>query len=230
MKPTTISVIIPTLNEEASIGLLLSGLAKHDGLEIVVSDGGSSDKTIEVLKDWRVKFISGPAGRGRQMNLGAENSTGDILFFLHADSYWEPVIFDQVRQAVQSGRTWGCCTLAFNESTPFFKLVAAASNLRVRLTSSCYGDQGIFCEREMFFRAGGFPETPFMEDLILSSILRRTIRAVQIKGVIVTSTRRFRKNGMWKTLIKMQAVKLMHMVGMPPSRLIKYYQSSGKQA
>ncbi|NPV92768.1 MAG: glycosyltransferase family 2 protein [Firmicutes bacterium] len=230
MQRNKISVIVPTLNEEANLGRLLERLAGEEGLEVIVSDGGSTDRTGEIAREWGVTLVNGPAGRGRQLNQGIEASSAEILLFLHADSDWEKGLFDEVRQAVTDDQAWGCCTLRFSENTLFFRLVAAGSNLRVRLFSSCYGDQGIYCSRRLLAQAGGFPETPFMEDLILSSRLRRISRAGRLKSVMVTSTRRFRKHGPLRTLLKMQTVKLLYLLGVPLSKLINFYEGRGKRA
>ncbi|WXJ90390.1 hypothetical protein MTKAM_19820 [Moorella thermoacetica] len=221
-------MIIPTLNEEGYIGDLLRKLVQVPDLEIIVSDGGSRDRTLAICRSLGIRTVSSPAGRGRQLNAGAGAATGDIFFFLHADSCPEEQVFPEIRQAVAEGSSWGCCSLVFSENTLFYRLVAAASRSRARFTSSCYGDQGIFCTRELFNRVGGFPEFPFLEDLAFSHRLRRQEKARVLQARIVTSTRRFRQNGPGRTLFKMQLVKLLFILGVPPARLIGFYQGAKK--
>ncbi|MHB1125849.1 MAG: TIGR04283 family arsenosugar biosynthesis glycosyltransferase [Bacillota bacterium] len=222
---TKISVIIPTLNEETSIASLLSRLIGITGIEIIVSDGGSTDRTAEQCRAMGVIFLPGPPGRGRQLNVAVRHASGDALFFLHADSIVEENVFNDIRQALHSGDGWGCCSLYFNEQSFFFRLLGAASRWRARIFSSCYGDQGIYCSRGLFNQIGGFPEIPFLEDLAFSHHLRRMHKARMLPGKIITSTRRFRQYGLWKTLLKMQVVKTLFSLGVPPARLLEFYQA-----
>ncbi|WP_227762123.1 TIGR04283 family arsenosugar biosynthesis glycosyltransferase [Zhaonella formicivorans] len=224
-----ISVIIPTYNEEKNIGRTLKQLAGMPGLEIVVSDGGSSDNTSKICASYPVKFICTSKGRGKQLNVGAETATGDIFFFLHADSIVEKTAFAEMRAAVQSGHKWGCCTLSFDEDTPFFQITAAASRLRAKVFSICFGDQGIFCERQFFISNGGFPDIPLMEDLSLSQKLRRYSAAKVLSAKIITSSRRFKEQGPLRTLLLMQKLKLLFYLGVSPDSLAKMYSSKRNQ-
>lgn len=230
MAENRISVIIPTLNEETRLGGLLSQIAGTPGIEVIVSDGGSTDRTLEVCRTKAVRWVSSPAGRGAQLNSGASIAKGEVLFFLHADSQVEQRVFGDIRQAVRNGRDWGCCSLSFNEPTWFFRALAAASRLRVRLFSSCYGDQGIWCLQDLFRQTGGFPDFPFLEDLAFSRRLRRCQRAVMVAGKVITSTRRFRQHGLWITLMKMQVVKVLFRFGVSPGRLLAFYQGAKRSA
>ncbi|MDD4753649.1 MAG: TIGR04283 family arsenosugar biosynthesis glycosyltransferase [Desulfitobacteriaceae bacterium] len=221
-----ISVIIPTLNEEEQIPSLLESLLGIPAVEIVVSDGGSTDRTREICSSYPVTCVFGPPGRGQQLNLGARNAGGDIFFFLHADSKVESSVFKEIRWSVERGSRWGCCTLAFDDPSLRYQILAAVSHLRVKIISSCYGDQGIFCERELFFEAGGFPGFPFLEDLAFSRVLRRFQKSCSVPAKIVTSSRRFRKHGFWLTLYKMQLAKLLFSLGMSPERILEIYRGS----
>lgn len=230
MKPQPeIAVIIPTLNEGKNIGRLLKRLVQIPGLEIIVSDGGSRDPTLHVARQFPVTLVNSAPGRGRQLNAGAKQAHAEILFFLHADSAVEERAFSDIRQAISRGFLWGCCTLRFDEQTPFFRAVALASNLRSRLLSSCYGDQGIFCRKDVFWAEGGFPDTVFLEDLEFSRRLRRRCRACVVPAQITTSTRRFRGRGRLRTIVKMQVVKALYRLGTSPERLANFY-GSGRES
>lgn len=224
MTETQVSVIIPTLNEEQNIEPLLTQLMGRPGVEIIVSDGGSTDKTLHICGAYPVKIVSGPPGRGRQLNAGFAAATGDILFFLHADTRIEPRVIDDIRNAVEAGAKWGCCTVCFDEDTLFFRLVAAASRLRAAFFSSCYGDQGIFCERGLFITVGGFRDIPIMEDVCLSRCLRRHCPARIISGRVITGSRRFRQGGLFKTIFRMQALKILFALGVSAERLASRYK------
>lgn len=220
-----ISLIIPTLNEEERIGSLLQQLITVAGMEIIVSDGKSRDRTVEICRQFPVKIVVSEPGRGRQLNVGAREARGNILFFLHADSRVDYQVFIEIRKAVAIGHPWGCCTLGFDNSSLFYRMLAFFSNLRSRYLSSCYGDQGIFCDKDLFCKIGQFPTTVFMEDIGFSHKLRRLYRAYVVKGRVISSTRRFQEGGTVKTLLKMQLAKLFFMLGMPPERMLEWYRS-----
>jgi len=220
-----VSIIIPTLNEELNISQLLESLQPLDGVELIVSDGGSTDATLEICHEFPVRAISSPRGRGSQLNAGAESAQGEILFFLHADSRIEGRVLDDIREAVAQGHLWGCCSVTFSEETFLFHVIGCLSNIRARIFSSCYGDQGIYCHRDLFWENGGFPETVFLEDVGLSHCLRTRQRAMVVKGNITTSTRRFREAGICKTIAKNQIIKILYTLGMKPERLWRWYKS-----
>jgi len=220
-----VSVIIPTLNEEENIASLLQSLLVLPGVEIIVSDGGSTDATLEICSHLPVRVLNSPAGRGGQLNAGALCATGEIFLFLHADSCIEDTLVDEISQAVDQGHLWGCCRLQFSEKTPLFRVIAFFSNLRVMLTSCCYGDQGIYCQRDLFQSMGGFPAIVFLEDLNFSYRLRKKQRAHLLKSQITTSTRLFRSQGVGEVLSKMQAVKLLYLLGVKPERLWRWYHA-----
>lgn len=214
-----ISIIIPTLNEELNIPLLLESLLSMAGVEIIVADGSSVDATLEKCRAFPVRLVNSLMGRGVQLNAGARCAEGEILLFLHADSSIERRVLDDIREAVSQGSLWGCCNLRFNEENLLFCLIAYLSNLRARIFCSCYGDQGIFCQRDLFWENGGFPETVFLEDLGFSHRIRKGQRARIVKGMITTSTRRFRKAGIWKTIAKNQMIKILYAIGIKPDKL-----------
>ncbi|MFA7078820.1 MAG: TIGR04283 family arsenosugar biosynthesis glycosyltransferase [Syntrophomonas sp.] len=223
-----VSIIIPTLNEQNNILLLLENLQKPAKVELIVCDGGSSDATLEVCHDFPVRVISAQRGRGIQMNTGAECAQGEIYLFLHADSLIESRVIEDIRDAVSLGDQWGCCTLQFNDSTLLFRVIAFLSNLRAKVFSSCYGDQGIYCERDLFWENNGFPETVFLEDMEFSRRLRSQKRARIVNGIITTSTR-FREAGIWRSIYRNQVVKVLYALGVKPERLWQWYRSE-KQA
>ncbi|MDD3364984.1 MAG: glycosyltransferase [Syntrophomonas sp.] len=168
-----VSIIIPTLNEARKIEGLLQELQFLFGIEIIISDGGSTDDTLKICANYPVKVYTGTAGRGIQLNIGAQAARADILLFLHADCHISTEIIQQLSDAVGQGRMWGCAQINFDDPAFFFKCLAFISNWRARVLSSCYGDQAIFCQKDFFYRNGKFPEMVFLEDLAFSHIARR---------------------------------------------------------
>lgn len=230
-----ISVIIPTLNDQRKVAELLAHLtelanqmADKSELELIVSDGGSQDDTLEVCTRYPVTLVNSLPGRGMQLNNGAAKARGEFFLFLHADSAVSGEMFEQLADAAERDVKWGCFTLGFTEKSCFFTLLAWCSSLRARLLSSCYGDQGIFCQRGLFRQVGGFPEIPLMEDLVFSRKMRRLGKATLLSTRLVTSPRRFLEEGMIHTVIKIQVLKLLFYLGVSPVRLAKmYYRGEG---
>lgn len=219
-----VSIIIPTLNEAENIASLLESL-KYSEAETIISDGGSSDTTLEICSRYPVRLVKSSRGRGIQLNTGAAHAQGEILLFLHADSHIDEQVLNDIRKTVAGGRLWGCCTMRFNETALIFKIVAWFSNLRSRIFSSCCGDQAVFCQHEFFRKSGGFQNTVFLEDLEFSHRLRRQQKGKVISGQVITSTRRFRTAGIWRTIARNQVAKLAYAAGVSPGRLWQWYQS-----
>ncbi len=218
-----VSVIIPALNEADHIGILLEELQAYAEIEIIVCDGGSTDRTRQICSAYPVQICSGAAGRGKQMNMGVQAAASDILLFLHADTRITAGLIPQVINAVRQGNMWGCARLSFDDPAYFFRWLAFMSNWRARYLSSCYGDQAIFCQKEFFYETAMFPETKFLEDIAFSHKARKRQKALVLSAQVVTSSRRFRQGGRWRMLFKMQFIKLLYFMGVSPERLSKMY-------
>lgn len=214
-----ISIIVPIKNERSSVGRLLASLeglkrpcvagtpASHESLEVIFVDGGSTDGTPDLIGP-AYTVIKSQSGRARQMNAGAAVATGDILWFVHCDSTLDPHSLYALASAVANGHEAGCFTLRFTTAKPLLNVVMAPtawlSNRRVRKRNLAFGDQGIFLTRRLFDEVGGFPGLPLMEDLELSLVLReRGVRFFQVRERIVTSARRYEKNGAFATILMM---------------------------
>ena len=219
-----VSIIIPTLNEADNIEELLQELQLLSGVETIVSDGGSTDDTIKICSRFSVHVCTGPAGRGAQLNRGTETARADILVFLHADSRISAELIEQVIKAVGRGLLWGCARTAFDNPAWFYRWLAFVSNLRAGWFSSCYGDQAIFCQKDFFVKNGRFPETIFLEDLAFSHIARQRQRAFLAAATVISSSRRFQAGGPWRTVLKMQIIKLLYFLGVKPERLYRMYR------
>ena len=191
MRTCKVSVIVPIYNEEKVIGDLLESLRRiKDRCEVILVDGGSTDRTLDYI-DSGFKLLHSPKGRAHQMNLGAEESTGDILFFLHCDSELPKKPLEQIRYVMKDYRV-GCFGIAFHSANFFMLTCRLISNHRIKDRKVVFGDQGIFIDRKLFFDAGMFPELPVMEDYQFSLNLKSRGEKIGItKSRIYTSDRRF---------------------------------------
>lgn len=209
-----ISLIIPVLNEENNIEALLTHVAAlHGTKEIIVVDGGSTDRTRELALPL-ARVADCRRGRGPQCNAGARLGRGDILFFLHADSRLEQDAMQKIERAVAQGASWGCLKLRFDDTHWLTRIIALGSNLRVRLRGIAFGDQGIFMTRELFNRVGGFSPLPLMEDYQLSLDLRANkVAPVQVDSCITSLARRFIADGRLRTIWRMHRLRQLYRRG-----------------
>lgn len=222
-----VSIIIPTLNEEDNIKNLLNNLKNLKGdFEVIFSDGGSSDKTLDIIKDFgNYKIITSKKGRARQLNNGAKESNNDILFFLHADSIIEENALIKIEDFIKNGNKVGCLKIKFDSKKILMNIFAILSNLRVKYRNIAFGDQGIFIEKKLFEDIGMFEDIPLMEDYKLSIKLKNICRIKYIDSFIVSSSRRFEKNGIIKTALLMQKLQYMFRKGVSIDKIANIYNS-----
>jgi len=170
-----LSVIVPTRNEAPHIGACLDALAplRAQGHEVIVVDGGSADATLAHARGRADLVIDAARGRASQMNAGAAAAHGDVLVFLHADTRLPPDAATAISAALGRGARWGRFDATLHGEATLLPVVAKAMNLRSRVTGIATGDQAIFVTRAAFDAAGGFPPLPLMEDVALSTRLKR---------------------------------------------------------
>lgn len=221
-----ISIIIPTYNEESTIERLMETLEPlNERCEILFVDGGSTDGTLALLKD-RYPVIQSPKGRAKQMNMGAEESSGDVLFFLHCDSEVPATALEEIETVMKKYRA-GCFGIAFHSKHFFMWTCRVISNHRIKDRKIMFGDQGIFIDRELFFEAGMFPNLPIMEDYQFSLTLKEMgVKLGIAKHRIYTSDRRFPKKTIpkLKVMWKMNRLRKMYRDGVPIDRISKMYR------
>jgi len=226
-RPPRLSVIIPTLNEAGRIAGLLQDLAplRAQGHEVILVDGGSDDRTRDIATVHVDRLLQAERGRATQLNAGAQVATGDILWFLHADTRVPPAAAARLIQACREGRTWGRFNVRLSGSHWLLRIVEAAMNLRSCVTAVATGDQGIFVRRERFAAVGGFPAIPLMEDIALSRLLRRHARPGCIRQPrLQTSSRRWEQRGIIPTVLLMWRLRLAYAMGAAPGDLARRYQ------
>jgi len=225
--PGTVSVIIPALNEAESLSSCLDAVLAGDPDEVIVVDGGSRDGTAELALSRGVRLTGRAPGRAGQANLGAAESRGEILIFLHADTLLPPYYQRTVRRTLAlPGTSAGAFTLALDRTSPSLRLIQGLANLRSRFLGLPYGDQALFLLAETFWRAGGFPDQPLMEDFELARRLNRMGRVRTARARAVTSARRWLKMGPLKTTLLNQAVILGYLLGVRPETLARLYNRS----
>ena len=224
---TRLSIVMPVLNEAAGIVATLEALAplRTRGAEVIVVDGGSSDDTPELARPLADRVLASSRGRAVQMNAGASVADGDILLFLHADTRLPDDADVLVIDALKGGRVWGRFDVRFAGGA--LPIVAAAMNLRSRISGIATGDQAIFVTREAFRRAGGFPEIALMEDVALSACLKHLSRPACLRARVTTSPRRWQTQGTLRTILTMWRLRLAFLLGADPKRLARAYGHAG---
>jgi rSAM/selenodomain-associated transferase 2 len=219
-----ISVVIPVLNEEKTIAATLTALMALNPHEVIVVDGGSVDRTREISAGTRATVITGAPGRARQMNAGAQQATGDILLFLHADTRLPRTAFEDIAAVLKDPRyLGGHFDVDLVGGHWMLKVVGALINRRSRITKIGTGDQAIFVRREVFGRVGGFPDIPLMEDIAFCRALKRMGGIACLRSRVITSARRWESEGVWRTIIKMWVLKLLYFSGVSPVKLKRFY-------
>lgn len=214
---------MPTLNEEATLCRILpAALAVAD--EVVVSDGGSTDGTVARAEELGARVVTGPPGRGGQLNRGAKATAADLLLFLHADTMLPEGAARAVREAVANGASGGGFFLRFDVDRPLMRLGGRLINLRTRLTRLPLGDQAQFATREAFERLGGFADWPILEDLDFALKLRRTKRLTLIEAPVTTGARRFLEQGTARTVATNWLIWILFFLGVSPHRLARLYR------
>lgn len=223
-----ISVIIPALNEAEQITATIANVKQCAPHEIIVVDGGSADETERWARETGATVLHSSAGRARQMNAGAAYATGNVLLFLHADT-WLPLNYKQAVTKILHRRQVAAGAFRFRIRAIFHgkRVIESAVNLRSRWLQMPYGDQALFLPRSLFEEMGGFADLPVMEDYDFVRRLRRHGRIIIAKTETFTSGRRWLQVGAFQTILINRLVIAGYQVGVSPARLARLYRKNG---
>lgn len=221
-----ISIIIPVYNEAPNIDALMDSLIRFkDKCEIIFVDGGSSDQTMAIVQE-KYRIVKSPKkGRSNQMNYGASLSKGNILLFLHADTFLPNNALSEINRIMSQGFKVGCFKIKFESRAFLMKICGYMSNTRVKLRNIAFGDQALYIDRNYFYQLGGFPDLPLMEDYQLSMDIKADgEKIVLANSKVTTSERRFLENGRLKTMARMQKLQHMYRNGADIEVIAKMYK------
>ena len=219
-------IIVPVLNESAVLSQQLNefDVLRAMGAQVLLVDGGSNDRTVQLARDAGFDILESVRGRARQMNAGARAAQSDLLVFLHVDTHLPRGTLYQIEHHLNGKSSWGRFDVRIVGSSPWLKVISFCMNWRSRLTGIATGDQTIFMTREAFNKVGGFPEQPLMEDIEMSKRLKRLSPPVCLPERVVTSGRRWDQNGVWKTILLMWRLRWAYWRGVPSSELARLYR------
>ena len=229
-----VSVIIPVLNEESIISEKLPAMqwVRESGHELILVDGGSTDNSLLVAKNYTDTVITSSQGRAAQMNAGAKIASGDVLLFLHVDTLLPAEGIKRILARVANSKDsdsvnafWGRFDVSLTGSHFMFRVIEFMMNCRSRITGIATGDQAIFINRDLFIQIGGYKEMPLMEDIEISRRLKKKSRPVCIQNRVLTSSRRWESSGIYRTVLLMWRLRLSYWLGADPLRLAKQYNS-----
>ncbi|HJU87011.1 MAG TPA: TIGR04283 family arsenosugar biosynthesis glycosyltransferase [Gemmatimonadota bacterium] len=226
------SVVVPAWNEAEWLPRLLDALDRCDPAphEVIVVDGGSRDATPDLARR-RATLIAAERGRASQQNAGAREASGEVLWFLHADSAPSPSAIEEIRGVIAQGAPGGCFLIAFLPAEralhPLVPWIERGINARTRVTRRGTGDQGLFVTREVFAAAGGFPPWPLFEDVALAAGLSRAGRPAVCRGPLETSARRWLRHGVARTMALMWGLRVAYLAGASPEALARRWREAG---
>lgn len=223
----SLSIIIPVLNEESNIVRLLEYIRENSSnvniKEILVVDGGSTDETKEAASQYDVLVLHSEKGRARQMNLGAENAKGEVLYFLHADTF-PPKNFDKIiLNAIKKGTKTGCFRMKFDSDSRFLSFFSWFSRINHKICRG--GDQSLFITRELFNKSGGYDEAyKIYEDNEFISRLYKIADFKILPDQVQTSARKYEQIGNFKLQFYFGIIHLKNYLGADPEQLYRYYK------
>jgi rSAM/selenodomain-associated transferase 2 len=221
----SLSIIIPTLNEEESLAVTLQALTYVDGeFEVIVVDGGSEDSTIEIARQFGVRVVSSDRGRGTQMHNGARAARGETLFFLHADTVAPGAVVKGINEALirDVNAVGGNLKVRFDGASRSARFMTWLYPKLGEL-GLCYGDSGIFVRASVYREMGGFNSLPLFEDLDFIKRLQQRGRMIHLPLELITSSRRFEDRSFPLTFARWSILQALYWIGVSPRTLSRLY-------
>ena len=220
-----LSIIIPCLNEQKGIALFIHELQKlRPQCELILVDGGSGDKTVQIAEPFVDHLIHSPCGRAQQMNAGAKKASSNVLIFLHADTFLPDDAVSQIQQALQDGYRWGRFDIRLIGGHWFLPVISYFMNLRSALSGITTGDQALFIDKSLFQQVGYYPNIAIMEDIALAKNLKKHEKPFRVYSCVHSSARRWVQSGVYKTILLMWCLRLQYFLGIDPKQLAQQYQ------
>jgi rSAM/selenodomain-associated transferase 2 len=219
-----LSVVIPALNEQENIGQAIESARRFGSNEIIVVDGGSSDKTVDLATQAGAIVKTTEPGRAKQMNHGAAVCSGTVVLFLHADNQLPAGGRQFLDRALDAGAKWGCLRQRIDSSRRIYRMIERGNTLRARILGRVFGDQALWVTRTAFENAGSFPDWPLMEDVALSKRLRSVSRPAILKQAVTVSPRRWEQNGMIRQTLRNWSLQIRYLLGTRPEKLARLYR------
>ncbi len=208
------SIIIPVFNEENNIKSCLQSIKRFNNkVEVIVVDGGSIDDTLAISKPLADKIIASTKGRAKQMNAGAKQAAGDMLLFLHADTMLPNNALTLIDQTPLLGNCWGRFDIQLSGKIKALKVISALMNWRSRITGIATGDQVIFVSKKLFDEVKGYDDIFLMEDISLCTKLKKISSPLCLNEKVISSGRRWEKNGLVKTILLMWSLRIRYFFG-----------------
>jgi rSAM/selenodomain-associated transferase 2 len=220
-----LSVIVPMLNEAANIQATLDAIRSGaPEAEIIAVDGGSDDATVALARTAADTVLTSAKGRARQMNAGAAAASGDALAFVHADTL-VPIYFGRdIKQAlIDPAVIGGRFDVMLDDAAPLYRLIGWLISIRSRISRTATGDQAMFVRRAVFEQLGGFPDLDICEDLDFARRLKRAGKIACLRSRVTTSARRWRRDGLIRTVLRMWTIRSLYLMGYSPARLKQLY-------
>jgi rSAM/selenodomain-associated transferase 2 len=224
-----LAIVVPVLNEAANIPALCAQLQRiAPSAEVVLVDGGSTDDTVRLARAEGMQVVLASRGRARQMNAGANATQAPHLLFLHADTQLPELALALVQDALQQRalqqHAWGRFDVRIQGQAKMLRVVAFLMNWRSRLTGIATGDQAMFMTRQAYDKVQGFRDQPLMEDIEMSSALKRISPPMCLRQQVLTSGRRWEQRGVWRTVVLMWRLRLAYWLGTPAEVLARAYR------
>ena len=227
-KNPAFSIIVPVMNEEEGIQSFLQhvkDISAGESVELIIVDADPAGSTINKIRSGETMKLLSPGGRGIQMNRGADVAKGNILLFLHADTFLPENALCYIKNALTDDTcVGGAFDLGIDSERALLRLTAWCASLKHRMTRVPYGDQAIFIRSDFFHDIGGYREVPLFEDVELMKRIKKLKKKITIiRHRTRTSQRKWEKEGALNTILRNWTLQALYLLGASPEFLVKYY-------